>query len=168
MSQRGRRLRRMLTNLALLGGTTVLGVFTARAGLAWYGTRGELARLHGEEAHLTLANNHLRQLHQDTQLKGLRLCNTSEYPVQVLWVHAAYPSGEHMTSFDSARCQDWKPIVVEGGKSEQLHLSSPQADCNWQGQVVFYSMVFVQPDVGQTRYMAGPWLGFAQDCFTVQ
>jgi hypothetical protein len=168
MSDSSRRLRRLVTNIALLGGTAVLGVFTARAGLAWYGTRSELARLETEEVHLTQANGQLRQLFQDVQVKGLRICNQSEFPVQVLWVHADYPAGEHMASFDSAHCPDWKPLVVEGGKSEQLHLSSPQPECNWQGQVAFYSMVFVQPDVGQTRYMAGPFLGFPQDCFTIQ
>ncbi len=168
MSSRGRRLRRLVTNLALLGGTAVLSVFTARAGLAWYGTRADLAHLSDEERQLSIANDKVRPLHQDMQIKGMRICNQSEYPVQVLWVHADYPSGEHMTSFDSGRCPDWKPFVVEAGKSEQLHLSSAQAECNWQGQVVFYAMVVTQPDVGQTRYMAGPWLGFPQDCFTLQ
>jgi hypothetical protein len=167
MSQRGRRLRRTLTNVALLGGTAVLGWFSAQAGLAWWKTGQTLDGLHEEQVRLTDENNQLRQLHADTQPKGFTICNKSAVNVVVQWAYASFPSGEHMRTFDSSRCEDWRPIEIDAGKSGLLQLNSPNEDCHWQGEVVFFAMQFEQPDLGLTQTVSGPWLGFEQDCFTI-
>jgi hypothetical protein len=168
MSDRGRRLRRTLTNVALLGGTAVLGWFSTKAGLAWWKTGQEVEALHAEQVQLTRQNDEIRQLNSDSEVKGFSICNKSASPVVVRWAYAAFPSGDHMASFDSSRCPDWQPIVVEDGKSTLLQLNSPNAECHWQGEVVFFAMQYDQPDLGLTQTVSGPWLGFEQDCFTVQ
>ena len=173
MSDSGRRTRRWITNVALLLGVVVFAVFTTKAGFAWAQMKKHLAGLQAEKETLAAQNETLRPLHVDVRGpdgtgKFVKLCNASQDPVEVDWVYASYPSGDHMAVFDSRKCTDWQKINVEGGKSAQLSLNSAQPGCNWNGQVVFYSMSFVRhrPDRDDAETVGGPWLNFDQDCFT--
>src|ERR1051326_4391082 len=100
MSDSGRRLRRWITNLALLLGVVVLAVFATKAGFAWTKVKQHRADLEAEKDTLSSQNELLRPLHTDVRGpdgtgKFFKVCNASQDPVEVDWVYASYPSGDH-------------------------------------------------------------------------
>ena len=173
MSDSGRRLRRWITNLALLVGVVVLAVFTPKSGYGWMQVRQQRDQLVAEQAKLADENGKMRPLHADVMGaegsgKFFKVCNPGEDPAEIQWVYAAYPSGDHMATFDSAKCEDWRRLTIDGGKTAVLSLNSAQAGCNWNGQVVFYAISYVvhRAETDDSAMVAGPWL-LRDDCFTL-
>ena len=173
MSAKGRRMRAWITNIALLLVLAVLAVFATKAGAEWVGVRKERTDLLAEQKKLEDDNALMHPLHDDVMGsdgvgKFVKICNPGEDPAEITWVHAVYPSGDHVAAFDSAQCTGWKNQSIEGGKSAQLALNSAQPGCNWNGQVVFYAMTYVihRPTVDAQATVAGPWI-FQGDCFTL-
>jgi hypothetical protein len=166
-------MRRWATNVALLVGVVVLAIFTTKAGFAWMQIRKQRTDLQAEQARLADENARMRPLHEDVlgaegAGKFFKVCNPGEDPAEIDWVYAAYPSGDHMATFDSGQCKDWRKLTIEGGKAAALSLNSAQTGCNWNGQVVFYAIQYTihRAQTDDTAMVAGPWL-FREDCFTL-
>jgi hypothetical protein len=166
---RKRRLRRLITNTAILIGTGALGALAVAEGREWSGKRDLLDSQGSQQARWTRENDQHRQIHAGLQPRRFKVCNSRTGPVRIDWLYAAYPEGDKMASFDSARCADWPAPVVGDGKTEFMRLNSAQPGCNWSGDVVFYATSVTLPD-GRVLNVGGTWgdKGFKDpDCFTL-
>jgi hypothetical protein len=72
--------------------------------------------------------------------------------------------------FDSDKCQDFKPIVMQPGDDKTVVLRSSQPGCNWDGSVFYYAMKYTQESEEKFNIfnVVGPYQGFERDCYTVQ
>jgi hypothetical protein len=168
MSRR-RRLRRLITNTAIVIGTTALAGFAFAQGRDWVAARNQLAAMEQELVERRDENDEHRQLHAALQPKAFKVCNQRTDPVRIDWVYAAYPEGGELVTFDSSLCADWTSPEIGDGKTQVLLLNSAQPGCNWSGKVVFYAMSFTRAD-GTYLNVAGPWgVGFdrSPDCFVI-
>jgi hypothetical protein len=166
---RRRKLRRLITNTAIVVGTTALASFAFAQGRDWAAARDKVATMERDMAQRSEQNDDYRQLHTGLLPKAFKVCNQRTDPVRLDWVYAAYPENGELVVFDSALCNDWTSPEIGDGKTQVLLLNSAQPGCNWSGKVVFYAMSFTRAD-GSYLNVAGPWgVGFdrSPDCFVI-
>lgn len=149
-----------------------IGYWTYTNYLTWAKGRKGDATFASEMAALTQSNNTLGNVYDATLLKTYQVCNKSNDQITVDWVSAAFHDGRTVKTFDSDRCQEWKPLVLAAGDNRNVLLRSSQPGCNWDGKVMYYAMRYKQENEEDEKYriftVVGPYQGFDRDCYTFQ
>jgi hypothetical protein len=135
--------------------------------VGWFKTMRAYGALQQEKAQLDASNRVLSGAHELLRNKKAQICNRGAEDMRIDWIAASFEEGGRLKSFDSQRCTDWLPIVLKGGSSRTLSLSSTQEGCNWNGSVVFFAMHYSRGTT-QSYHDAGAWMGFDRECYTIQ
>jgi hypothetical protein len=92
---------------------------------------------------------------------ALKICNKSSRPLEVLWLGATYGApdkegGLVVKSYNSQFCDDFKMTIPAGGQVP-VSVKGAQADCTWDGQGLFASVIVQHPqDPNRQLHAARP------------
>ena len=136
---------------------------------SWNGLKAQFAKVVAEHNDRMARNGVLGKVFDNLQNKSFQVCNKTADTVTVNWLAAAYQDGKTMKYFDSSVCRDWKPPVLVGGDARMLTLNS-EANCNWNGDVVYYAMQYTREseDAVNTINFVGHFKGYDRDCHNIQ
>lgn len=134
----------------------------------WQAVRKRQANFAGEVAARTKRNNELRRVYEATASKRFEACNKGADQITINWVTAAFHDGRTIKIFDSDRCREWQPMVLQAGDNKAVLLRSSQPGCNWDGSVIYYAMKYTQESEEKfnSYHVVGPYQGFERDCYT--
>src|SRR5687768_5337612 len=113
-----------ITGWIMLGLLVPLGVMTFNCARSWTVTAAKEKKLNEEMGRLTSRNAVLAPFYDVLQNRRYQICNRTADVVTVNWLSTTYNESEQIKIFDSARCKDWKPVVLQPGENRMVTLSS--------------------------------------------
>lgn len=152
-----------------LGLLVPVGVLTFNCGRNWNVVRAKKSKLDAEVAALLERNRQLAPFYEVLQNRKYQICNRSQDVVKVKWMAATYNESEKVKLFDSSRCQDWRPVMIQPGENKFVTLSSGQEGCNWNGNVMYFSIAYDKESPEQTTFYEtiDVFRGFDRDCHNI-
>jgi hypothetical protein len=129
-----------------------IGMLTWNCGRNWNVTAVKERELAEEMVRLGDRNRQLAPFYEVLKNRKYQICNRSADIVTLNWLATTYNEGQQIKVFDSSRCQDWKPIVLQPGENRFVTLSSVQEGCNWNGSVMYVTVAYTREKTEQTDF----------------